>query len=100
MAGAPGLEVQIRFDCRGRPLAVRYDGCIWTIDPDADAGHRVGRSKRAEYSDNVAGGSGTGALEGWRVQARNSATFELCIIDLFFDPRSGVWRLIHVNEDR
>jgi len=92
--------VQIRFDSRERPLAILFNGCIWTIDPGAAASRWDGRSKQPENTDIVAGGSGTAALEGWRVQARNSATFELRPMDLFFDPRSGVWRLIHVNEDR
>jgi len=96
---APSPEVQIRFDSRERPLAIRYYGCIWTIDPDAPASHWDGRSKQPQNTDTVAGSSGPAALKGWRVQARNSATSELRTMDLSCDPHSGVWRLIHGNEE-
>jgi hypothetical protein len=56
-------------------------------------------TQTAGNTDTVAGNIGTAALEGWPVQARNSATFELRTMDLFFDPHSGVWRVIHVNEE-
>ncbi len=83
--------MQNPFDSGGVPLAIVYNGYIWTIDPGAAAIPWDGRSKQPENTDTVAGSSDTAALEGWRVKARNSATLELRSIDLSFDPHSEVW---------
>ncbi|BAS12411.1 hypothetical protein AHiyo8_07140 [Arthrobacter sp. Hiyo8] len=36
-------EIAVRFSPDGAPLAVRYDGRIWAVDPDAAAAHWFGR---------------------------------------------------------
>ncbi|MBT8163855.1 MULTISPECIES: hypothetical protein [Arthrobacter] len=81
----PGTEVQVRFDSRAQPLAIRHGDSIWMIDPGSATNLSEERSEPPGNSKAVP--------EGWRVQARNSTTSELRTMDLLPDPGSDSWHL-------
>ncbi|MBT8162715.1 MULTISPECIES: hypothetical protein [Arthrobacter] len=81
-ADGPGADVRVRFDSCAQPLAVRYEGSIWMIEPGS----------ATSLPDAL------GEPPGWRVRARNSATHELRVMDLLPGHGSGSWRLVFTGD--
>jgi hypothetical protein len=64
-------DFQVRTDPAGKPLAIRYDGRIWIVDPDTDTQHWYGRDAWWDTRRTAAVGSGDMvSIEYWRVQVR------------------------------
>jgi hypothetical protein len=59
-------DFQVRTDPAGKPLAIRYDGQIWIVDPDTDTQHW---SRDARQTAAVGSGDMV-SIEHWRVQVR------------------------------
>jgi diguanylate cyclase (GGDEF)-like protein/PAS domain S-box-containing protein len=86
-------EVQIRYDARGRPLALRHDGRLWAVDADTEAQHWFGRR------DSWGGDVGDGVpVENWRVQARSGSSSALRTFHVRRDPSTPVWHLIRTTD--
>jgi hypothetical protein len=64
-------DTLVRLDAAGKPLAVRYDGRIWLVDPDTESRHRFGRDAWWDARRTAAVGSGDlVSIEYWQVQVR------------------------------
>ena len=92
-------EIAVRFSPDGAPLAVRYDGGIWAVDPDAGAAHwfgrgsgRDGRAPAATDSEHLA------SVENWRLQARLNSASALLTFHLQRSPGSASWFLADITD--
>lgn len=91
--------VQIRFDPDGKPLAVRYDGRIWIVDPDTDSQHWFTRDSWWETRQNVPVGVGNVVdIEHWRVQVCLGSNSPLRTFELRRDPLSEQWLLETITD--
>jgi hypothetical protein len=96
---APTLDhsVDVRFTPTGTPLAVRYDGRIWTVDPDLDTMHWFTRDSWWTTRTTAPRGVGNVVdIEHWRVQVRLSSTSALRTFELRRDPLSEQWLLADI----
>ncbi|WP_442542475.1 hypothetical protein ACSBOX_11020 [Arthrobacter sp. KN11-1C] len=92
-------EIAVRFSPDGIPLAVRYDGSILAVDPDADAAHWFGRGRWPEGSDPDANDSEDPAsVEHWRLQVRRNSDSALRTFHLQRNPRSPDWFLADITD--
>ncbi|MFJ5956553.1 hypothetical protein ACIQC5_11420 [Paenarthrobacter sp. NPDC092416] len=44
-----GHDVDVRFSPDGTPLAIRYDGRIWMLDPDIHTAHWFARDPGGKH---------------------------------------------------
>jgi hypothetical protein len=92
-------EIAVRFSPDGIPLAVRYDGSILAVDPDADAAHWFGRRGWPDGSDPAANDSEDFAsVEHWRVQVRRNSNSALRTFHLQRNPSSPDWFLADITD--
>lgn len=91
--------VDVRFTTTGLPLAVRYDGRIWSVA--ADPFHWFGRCDWWESGQSAARGQGDNlvSVEYWRVQVRLTAMSALRTFTLRLDPRAAQWVLESVSDE-
>jgi hypothetical protein len=91
-------DFQVRTDPAGKPLAIRYDGQIWIVDPDTETQHWYGRDAWWDSRRTAAVGSGDMvSIEYWRVQVlgTNSA---LRTFTLRREPLATQWSLESVTD--
>jgi hypothetical protein len=90
-------EVLVRFDGGNRPLAVRYDGRIWAVEPDKEAVHWFSRPDRSsgEMSPTLRGDAN--CVENWRVQVRPAALSRIRAFHLQREAHSSLWRLLSLT---
>jgi hypothetical protein len=91
-------DFQVRTDPAGKPLAIRYDGRIWIVDPETDTQHWYGRDAWWDTRRTAAVGSGDMvSIEYWRVQVlgTNSA---LRTFTLRREPLATQWSLESVTD--
>lgn len=92
-------EIAVRFSPGGIPLAVRYDGAIWAVDPDADAVHWLGNEGWRDRGDAAAAGSEDPApVEHWRLQARLNSGSALRTFHVQRKLRSTRWLLTGISD--
>ncbi|WP_284989151.1 hypothetical protein [Arthrobacter sp. efr-133-TYG-120] len=92
-------EIAVRFSPDGAPLAVRYDGRIWAVDPDAGAAHWFGRDGGRHRSASAASdGEDPAAVEHWRLQVRLSSDSALSTFHLQRSPQSPDWFLADISD--
>lgn len=94
-----GHEVAVRFSPDGTPLAIRYDGRIWMVDPDIHTAHWFARDAWWESRDRAAADTGDlVSVEYWQVQARPSGAHEqLHTFTLRREPLATVWQLESIS---
>ena len=99
---APALarDVQVRTDPSGKPVALRHEGRIWVMDPDADSQHWFARDSWWDTRRTAAVGSGDlVSVEYWQVQARSgSSTSALRTFTLRRQPLATTWLLESIND--
>lgn len=91
-------DFHVRTDPAGKPLAIRYDGQIWIVDPDTETQHWYGRDAWWDSRRTAAVGSGDMvSIEYWRVQVlgTNSA---LRTFTLRREPLATQWSLESVTD--
>jgi hypothetical protein len=87
------INLQVRTDAAGKPLAVRHDGQIWLVDPTTQAQHWFGRHARRESGGTAAAGDPV-TIEYWRIQVRLGASGSaLRTFELRRDPLAEQWVL-------
>lgn len=93
-------EVDVRFTSAGVPLAVRYDGRVWSVA--ADPCHWFDRHDWWKSGQPAPRSSGDDlvSVEYWRVQLRLTSTSSLRTFTLRRDPRAPAWVLEAVSDDR
>ncbi|WP_104141253.1 hypothetical protein [Arthrobacter sp. ZGTC131] len=92
-------DFQVRTDPAGTPLAIRYDGRIWIVDPDTDTQHWYGRDAWWDSRRTAAVGSGdTVSIEYWRVQARLNTASALRTFTLRREPLATQWLLESIDD--
>ena len=98
VAPAQTHQLQVRTDPEGKPLAIRYDGRIWVVDPGTESQHWSGSDV---WDTRRAAGASTGGqvnTEHWRVQVRVGSTSALRTFTLRREPPSPVWFLEHISD--
>lgn len=92
-------EIAVRFSPDGAPLAVRYDGSIWAVDPDAGAAHWFGRRSGRDGSDSAATDSEhLASVENWRIQVRLNSDSALRTFHVQRSLRSPDWFLAGITD--
>jgi hypothetical protein len=92
-------ELQVRTDPAGKPLAIRYNGTIWLVDPDTDCQHWFGRDAWWDTRRTAAVGSGDlVSIEFWRLQVRPGTHSELRTVTLRREPLSTHWVLESISD--
>lgn len=92
-----GVEIQIRFDGAGRPLALRWEGRLWVVDPATEPQHWFGHWDECAGGTSATGSIDDGAsLENWRAQVRLSAAARPRTLHLQKSPRSLAWHLVSI----
>ncbi|MDI2035948.1 hypothetical protein [Paenarthrobacter nitroguajacolicus] len=94
-----GHGIDVRFTPDGTPMAIRYDGRIWMVDPDVHTAHWFTRDSWWEHRTRAAVGSGDlVSVEHWQVQATQpSANTGLHTFTLRRDPLGTVWQLESIS---
>ncbi|MDQ0240306.1 hypothetical protein [Arthrobacter bambusae] len=93
------VEIAVRFSPDGAPLAVRYDGGIWAVDPDGGAAHWFGRGSGRDGGDSAATDiEHLASVENWRVQARLNSDSALLTFHLQRSPGSPDWLLADITD--
>jgi hypothetical protein len=92
--------LQVRTDPAGKPLAIRYDGRIWLVDPDTDSQHWYGRDAWWDTRRTAAVGSGDlVSIEYWQVQVRlGTSDSALRTFTLRRNPLSTQWLLEDISD--
>jgi hypothetical protein len=95
-----GLPVDVRFTPTGTPLAVRYDGRIWVVDPTLESAHWFTRDAWWKTRQTVPVGSGNVVdIEHWRIQVQlPGANSPLRTFELHREPLSEHWRLESITD--
>jgi hypothetical protein len=97
-ASTRNINLQVRTDAAGKPLAVRHDGQIWLVDPTTQAQHWFGRHALRESGGTAAGGDPV-AIEYWRIQVRLGASDSaLRTFELRRDPLAEQWVLESITD--
>lgn len=99
---APTLNtpVDVRFTPAGTPLAIRYNGQIWSVDPELDSAHWYTRDSWWETRQTVPVGVGNVVdIEHWQVQVRLTSTSVLRTFELRRDPLSDQWLLAAITDE-
>lgn len=92
-------DFQVRTDPAGKPLAIRYDGGIWIVDPDTDTQHWYGRDAWWDTRRTAAVGSGDMvSIEYWRVQVRLGSNSTLRTFTLRREPLATQWLLESIDD--
>lgn len=92
-------DLQVRTDSAGRPLAIRYDGRIWIVDPDTDTQHWYGRDAWWDTRRTAAVGSGDMvSIEYWRVQVRLGSDSALRTFTIRREPLATQWLLESIDD--
>ncbi|GAB2730643.1 hypothetical protein ACX801_17465 [Arthrobacter bambusae] len=92
-------EIAVRFSPDGIPLAVRYDGSIWAVDPEAGAEHWFGHGSWRDGSDSAAADSeGLASVEYWRLQVRLNSDSALRTFHLQRNLSSPDWFLADITD--
>jgi len=91
------LELQVRLDPAGTPLAIRHDGRIWLVDPATESRHWIGGDPGRGTRCTAAGANPAGT-EYWRVEARLGSTSALRTFTLRRNPRSVQWLLDDISD--
>jgi hypothetical protein len=98
-APAQTHDLQVRTDAAGKPLAIRYDGQIWLVDPDTDSQHWYGRDAWWDTRRTAAVGSGDlVSIEYWQVQVRSGTHSTLRTATLRREPLSSDWLLDSISD--
>jgi hypothetical protein len=93
-------DVQVRTDPAGKPLAVRHDGRIWTVDPDTDSQHWFTRDAWWDTRRTAPVGAGNLVdIEYWRVQVRLGSASALRTFTLRREPLATQWRLESITDN-
>ncbi|WP_018772850.1 hypothetical protein [Arthrobacter sp. 131MFCol6.1] len=93
------LDLQVRLDPAGKPLAIRHDGRIWIVDPATESRHWIGGdSRQATRPLAAAGGANLASSEYWRVSARLGSNSSLRTFTLRRNPRSVQWLLDDISD--
>lgn len=92
-------EVLVRFDGGNRPLAVRYDGRIWAVEPDTVAVHWFSRPDGSSGEMSLAFRGDANSVENWRVQVRPAARSRLRAFHLQREAHSSLWRLLSLTDN-
>jgi hypothetical protein len=95
------LPVDVRFTPAGTPLAIRYDGGIWIVDPELDSLHWYTRDSWWDTRTTAPRGVGNVVdVEHWRVQVRlGASTSGLRTFELRREPLSEQWLLASIADD-
>ena len=92
-------DFQVRTDPAGKPLAIRYDGGIWIVDPDTDTQHWYGRDAWWDTRRTAAVGSGDMvSIEYWRVQVRLGSDSALRTFTIRREPLAAQWLLESIDD--
>ena len=92
-------DIAVRFSTDGAPLAVRYDGNIWAVDPDAATAHWFGHRSWWDGSGAAAIDSGDlASVENWRLQVRLNSDSAFRTFHLRRTPGSPDWFLADVTD--
>lgn len=92
-------DIAVRFSPDGAPLAVRYDGNIWAVDPDAATAHWFGHWSWWDGGRSAAIGSRDPvSVEHWRLQVRLNSNSALRTFHLQRSPRSPGWFLADITD--
>jgi hypothetical protein len=92
-------DLQVRTDPAGKPLAIRYDGRIWIVDPDTDTQHWYGRDAWWDSRRTAAVGSGDMvSIEYWRVQVRLGSDSALRTFTIRREPLATQWLLESIDD--
>ncbi|MGO4583780.1 hypothetical protein AB4Z38_07820 [Arthrobacter sp. 2RAF6] len=92
-------DIAVRFSPDGAPLAVRYGGNIWAVDPDAATAHWFGRRSWWDGSGSAAiDGGDLPSVENWRLHARLSSNSALLTFHLQRSPGSPDWFLADITD--
>lgn len=91
--------VDVRFTAAGMPLAVRYDGRVWSVA--ADPFHWFARNNWWESGQRAPRGGGDDlvSVEYWRVQVRLTSSSSLRTFTLRREPRASHWILESVTDE-
>ncbi|MET3370660.1 UNVERIFIED_CONTAM: hypothetical protein ABIE34_003937 [Jeotgalibacillus campisalis] len=94
-----GHDVDVRFTSDGMPMAIRYDGRIWMVDPDVHTAHWFTRDSWWETRHRAAIGTGDlVSVEHWQVQATlPSGNAELRTLRLRREPLATAWQLESIS---
>lgn len=92
-------EVAVKFSPDGTPLAVRYNGRIWMVDPKLHTAHWFTRDAWWENQRRAAVGTGDlVSIEHWQIQAQlPTANAELRTFTLRREPLSTQWLLESIS---
>lgn len=94
------IPVDVRFTPAGTPLAVRYDGQIWAVDPTLESAHWYTRDAWWETRQTIPVGIGNVVdIEHWQVQVRLTSTSALQTFELRRDPLSDQWLLEAITDE-
>ncbi|HEY1155070.1 MAG TPA: hypothetical protein VGE95_02090 [Arthrobacter sp.] len=93
--------VDVRFTAAGTPLAIRYDGRIWAVDPTLDTAHWFTRDSWWETRSSAPRGIGNVVdVEHWRVQVSSGRSDSpLRTFELRREPLSEQWLLEAISDD-
>lgn len=91
--------VDVRFTAAGVPLAIRYDGHVWSVA--ADPFHWFARNNWWESGQGAQRGRGADlvSVEYWKVQVRLTSTSALRTFTLRRDPGLPHWILESVSDE-
>lgn len=90
------IEVDVRFNPTGRPLAVRHDGRLWVVTEEPV--HWFERDSWWEHRTTAPVGVGNIVdIEFWRVQVKLSANSALRTFLLRLDPLTDGWLLESIS---
>jgi len=92
------LDLQVRLDPAGTPLAIRHDGRIWLVDPAIESRHWIGGDPGRGPRCSAAAGANPAGTEYWRVGARLGSTSALRTFTLRRNPRSVQWLLDDISD--
>ena len=92
------IPVDIRFTPAGTPLAVRYNGKIWAVDPTLESAHWYTRDAWWETRQTIPVGTGNVVdIEHWQVQVSTSNS-ALRTFLLRREPASTQWLLDAITD--
>ena len=92
-------DLQVRTDPTGSPLAIRYDGRIWLVDPATASEHWFGRDAGRDTRCTADVGSGDPvSAEYWRVRVRLSSGSALRTFTLRRDLLAAQWLLENISD--
>ena len=93
------IAVDVKFTAAGAPLAVRYDGRVWSVATEPF--HWFTRNNWWESGQRAPQGAGEDlvSVEYWRVQVRLTSASSLRTFTLRREPRGSHWVLESVTNE-